>query len=102
MTIADPTGGVTNLAGCVGGVTLTCGMLAGLAGRMVINIGDGNDTVTIDSSINGTVPSITINGGSGNDTLINNSNRPVTFIGGPGNDTITGLGNHDTVDYSST
>ena len=68
---------------------------------MIINVADSDDSVTIGASVNSTIPSITINGGTGNDTLTNNSNRSVTFIGGPGNDTITGLGNHDTVDYSS-
>src|SRR3954471_8592453 len=94
--------GVTALSGCsAAGQQLTCGSLASLTAPMVINVGDGNDSVTINASVNGTIPSITIVGGSGNDTLVNNSNRPVTFIGGAGDDAITGTGSHDTVDYSS-
>ena len=102
LLIDDPTGGVTALGGCVAsGTQLNCGPVSALTGPMVISAGDSNDTVTIDASVNSTIPSITVNGGTGNDTLRNNSNRSVTFIGGLGDDTITGLGNHDTVDYSS-
>ena len=93
---------MTALGGCsASGTQLNCGPVTALTSPMVINVGDSDDSVTIDASVNSTIPSITIIGGTGNDTLTNNSNRSVTFIGGPGNDTITGLGNHDTVDYSS-
>ena len=102
LIIDDPTGGVTALGGCsASGTQLNCGPVTSLTSPMVVNVGDSDDSVTIAASVNSTIPSITIVGGSGNDTLRNNSNRSVTFIGGPGNDTITGLGNHDTVDYSS-
>src|SRR3954447_14675587 len=101
LTIDDPTGGVTALGGCSGTTQLTCGLLTALTSPMVINVGDANDSVTIAASVNSTIPSITIIGGTGNDTLTNNSNRQVTFIGGLGNDTLTGNGNNDTVDYSS-
>jgi Ca2+-binding RTX toxin-like protein len=102
LLIDDPTGGVTGLAGCsASGTQLNCGPVSALTSPMVINVGDANDSVTIATSVNSTIPSITIVGGSGNDTLTNNSNRQVTFIGGLGNDTLTGNGNNDTVDYSS-
>ncbi len=101
VVIDDPTGGVTALGGCTGTTQLTCGPLTALTAPMVINVGDANDSVTIAASVNSTIPSITIIGGTGNDTLTNNSNRQVTFIGGPGNDTLTGNGHDDTADYSS-
>ncbi len=102
LTIAD-TAGVTATGTCPLGLSgLDCGLVSSLTGPMTINAGDGSDTVTIDSSVNSTIPSITISGGTGNDTLVNNSNRPVTFSGGAGNDTITGkAGDFDRVDYSS-
>ena len=101
--IIDDSAGVTGLTGCSAstGTQLNCGPVSALTGPMIINVLDSGDSVTIGASVNSTIPSITINGGSGNDTLTNNSNRPVTFIGGSGDDVLTGTGNHDAVDYSS-
>ena len=76
LLIDDPTGGVTALGGCsASGTQLNCGLVSALTAPMVVNVGDSNDSVTIDASVNSTIPSITIIGGTGNDTLTNNSNR---------------------------
>jgi Ca2+-binding RTX toxin-like protein len=101
LTIDDPSGGVTALGGCSGATQLTCGPISALTSPMVINVGDLNDSVTIASSVSTTIPSITIVGGTGDDTLTNNSSRQVTFVGGAGDDKLTGNGHDDTVDYSS-
>lgn len=86
--------------------------------RVVVNAGDGNDSVTIrDSSINGpiydppygTVP-VTVNGGSGHDTIGLDDRgavdeawfgyHPATIDGGPDRDTIKGSEADDVIDIA--
>ena len=78
LAIAD-TAGVTPTATCTLGLTgLDCGPVSSLTGPMTINTGNGNDRVTIDSSVSSPIPSIIVDGGTGNDTITNLSNVPTT------------------------
>src|SRR4051812_16827003 len=72
---------------------------------------DGNDKVRIDSSVDAdtNLDEIDVDGGSGNDTQLQNDSGafgggtvPTTFTGGPGDDVIIGrAGGSDTVTYAS-
>ena len=87
---------------------------------LVINTGNGGDTVVVTGTLNGTglsTSTITVNGGTGNDTVDASglgSDHRIVFNGGDGNDTFKssardnavtdefhGGNNTDTVDYSA-
>jgi Calpain family cysteine protease/RTX calcium-binding nonapeptide repeat (4 copies) len=62
--------------------------------RLSVNAGNGDDTVTINSSV--TVPA-TLLGGAGNDTITSNGTGTVSINGGAGNDSLTGGSSTDTL-----
>jgi Ca2+-binding RTX toxin-like protein len=95
------TGGCTVTTTTFTDDTLDCSGLAP-GTTLFIATGDGSDSVTIDSSIDaGTgLAGIQIDGGDGNDNLVNRSSLPATFVGGTGDDVIEGGGGSDTVDYA--
>ncbi|MGE5610269.1 MAG: calcium-binding protein, partial [Bacillota bacterium] len=64
---------------------------------ILVNAGDGDDSVAISSAI--TVPA-TIRGGNGNDYLVGGAGNDV-LDGGFGADDIYGGGGNDTADYSA-
>jgi Ca2+-binding RTX toxin-like protein len=89
LTILD-TSGVAGSPNCirVSPQLLDCGPVAALVG-VVVNAGDGYDTVQGESSLPAWLP-LTLRGEAGNDTL----------RGGPGNDMLDGGDGTNTVDYS--
>jgi hypothetical protein len=85
------------------------------AGRVIVNAGDGADTVdlsalTVDATVNGNNGNDTITGGSGNDQLVGNSGDDVVsggdgddnVIGGAGRDTVSGGAGNNMVDGNGT
>lgn len=78
----------TNVAVQLGDAKLTFPL--GLVKRVIVNAGTGNDYVVVGED----VPSASILGGAGNDTLIGTSNSD-TIFGGDGNDQINGGGGND-------
>ncbi|MGZ4257252.1 MAG: beta strand repeat-containing protein [Gaiellaceae bacterium] len=100
--IVDDSAGVSASSGCAtaSSTELNCGPLSALS-TIVVNLGDGSDSVVVQSSVTG--PSfLNLLGGAGNDTMTNNSSIPATFNAGAGNDTMVGkAGGSDTADYSS-
>jgi hypothetical protein len=58
----------------------------GSIGSIVLDMGQKNDSVTIGEG----APSVLVNGGAGNDTIIDNNDVADTLIGGIGNDCIVG------------
>lgn len=64
---------------------------APLVAGFEVNAGEGDDTVSVSSTIE--VP-VTMRGGSGNDTLVGGSG-PDKLIGGEGNDKVAGRGGGD-------
>lgn len=58
---------------------------------MLLNVGTGNDTVTINAIDSGFAATVLVQGADGNDSLIaTNANYAVTLDGGTGSDTLTG------------
>jgi Ca2+-binding RTX toxin-like protein len=65
---------------------------------VTLNLGDGSDTAVIASSVSGgDISSITVNGGSGDDSVTNDSSVPSTLNGGSGDDMLTGGSGDDTL-----
>ncbi|MFT4556251.1 MAG: Ca2+-binding RTX toxin-like protein [Planctomycetaceae bacterium] len=63
---------------------------------VTIQGGSGNDTVTLDASLDGNTFALVVNGNNGADAVDGTaSTLPVMFIGGSGNDTLAGGGGAD-------
>ena len=63
---------------------------------VIIQGGTGDDSVTLDASLDGNTFALTVNGGGGADAVDGSaSTLPVMFNGGSGNDTLTGGGGAD-------
>ncbi len=58
--------------------------------HVIINAGDGNDTVGVSTFIQGGEPDVSVSGGAGDDYLSAYGNNNVTLDGGDGNDTLAG------------
>jgi Ca2+-binding RTX toxin-like protein len=56
--------------------TVSC-QAAGVT-NLRMSLGDGNDSVTFDPTLNGTIQSMTVDGGAGDDSIVNNSNAHAT------------------------
>jgi Ca2+-binding RTX toxin-like protein len=66
----------------------------GTTEKLVVNLAGGNDTFSASGDL-GSLISLTVDGGAGNDT-INGGNGADTLLGGDGNDRIDGNGGLDT------
>ena len=64
--------------------------------RVIVNAGDGNDTVQFDQFDQMLTVPVSVNGGAGDDALLG-SPKSDSLNGGPGNDTIHGYGGNDTI-----
>lgn len=68
----------------------------GTTERLVVNMGDGDDSFTASGNLASLI-NISVDGGAGNDT-ITGSNGNDTLLGGAGNDTLSGGDGNDFVD----
>lgn len=116
-TVTFDTSGSTVTVNLGGGSDslLATGIDSTFGGRVIVNAGDGADTVdlsalTVDVTINGNNGNDTITGGSGNDQLVGNSGNDVVqggagddnVIGGAGRDTVSGGAGNNMVDGNGT
>ncbi len=61
--------------------------------------GDGNDdSLTLGGGSHGTLTTLVLDGGDGNDTLVSDSSDPTTLRGGNGNDWLRGGSNNDVLE----